>query len=89
MADPKVGLLTEVFRSDNPVSVPGTIIYQVNHGDKDPRNFVGSPVEGSGLPGISITPLPTSTPIPAPTPPVDDPVLKGTDRQCDSQPKGS
>jgi hypothetical protein len=77
MADPMIGLLTEVFRSDNPASVPGTIIYRVNHGEKDPRNFVGSPVEGSGLPGISITPLPTSTPLPAPTPPVDDPVLKG------------
>jgi tetratricopeptide (TPR) repeat protein len=71
-----VGILTEVFHSDNPPSIPGTIIYKVNHGDKDPRVLVGAPVEGSGLPGISITPLPTSTPLPAPTPPVDDPVLK-------------
>jgi Tfp pilus assembly protein PilF len=76
MAADDVGILTEVFHSDNPPSIPGTIIYKVNHGDKDPRVLVGAPVEGSGLPGISITPLPTSTPLPAPTPPVDDPVLK-------------
>ena len=30
--------------------------------DQDPKSLVGSPVEGSGLPGISITPLPTNTP---------------------------
>jgi tetratricopeptide (TPR) repeat protein len=76
MADPKIGILQEVFRSDNPPDVPGTIIYKVSTAkDKDPRTLVGSPVANSGLPGISITPLPTSTPVPLPTPPVNNPEL--------------
>jgi len=79
MADPKIGILTEVFKTtDNPPGVPGTIIYGVSTAaDKDPKQLVGVPVANSGLPGISITPLPTSTPIPPPTPPVDNPELKG------------
>jgi uncharacterized membrane protein len=73
MADPKVGILQQVFTSDNPPGVPGTIIFKVNTAqDKDPRNLVGSPVANSGVPGISITPLPTSTPVPPPTPPVNN-----------------
>lgn len=72
MADPKVGILKQVFASDNPPSVPGVIIYQVV---KDTRPLVGAPVQGSGIPGVSITPLPTSTPIPPPTPPTNDPTL--------------
>jgi tetratricopeptide (TPR) repeat protein len=78
MADPKIGILQEVFKTqDNPPGVPGTIIYKVSTAaDKDPRILVGAPVANSGLPGISITPIPTSTPIPPPTPPVDNPELK-------------
>ncbi|HET9496280.1 MAG TPA: DUF2298 domain-containing protein [Chloroflexia bacterium] len=76
MADPEIGLLREVFRVDTPDGAPGTIIYQVVREDsKDPRLVVGAPTENSGIPGISITPLPTPTPVPPPTPPVDDPVL--------------
>ncbi len=77
MADPEIGILKRVCCDDPPGGVVGTIIYQVTREkDKDPKTLVGSPVEGSGLPGISITPLPTSTPVPPPTPPVDDPQLK-------------
>jgi tetratricopeptide (TPR) repeat protein len=77
LADPKIAVLTKVFASDNPPDVPGTIIYAVSTAkDKDPKTLVGAPVANSGLPGISITPLPTSTPIPPPTPPVDNPQLK-------------
>ncbi|MEO5952263.1 MAG: DUF2298 domain-containing protein, partial [Chloroflexia bacterium] len=76
MADSKIGILKRVCCDDPPAGLVGTIIYQVTHEkDKDPRELVGSPVEGSGLPGISITPLPTNTPLPPPTPPVDDPML--------------
>jgi tetratricopeptide (TPR) repeat protein len=78
MAQPDLGLLREVFRADEPEGTVGTIIYRVVREDnKDPRLVVGAPVESSGIPGISITPLPTPTPVPPPTPPVDDPVLSG------------
>jgi tetratricopeptide (TPR) repeat protein len=73
MADPKVGILKEVFRSEGPEGEPGTIIYQVV---KDAKTIVGAPVANSGIPGISITPIPTAPPTPMPTPPVDDPTLK-------------
>ena len=77
MADPKIGILLQVFKADSPPGVPGTIIYKVSTAsDKDPKSLVGAPVANSGLPGISITPLPTSTPVPPPTPPVDNPELK-------------
>jgi uncharacterized membrane protein len=78
MAQPDIGLLREVFRADAPEGTVGTIIYRVVREDnKDPRLVVGAPVESSGIPGISITPLPTPTPVPPPTPPVGDPVLSG------------
>lgn len=76
MADPEIGILEKVFQTDNPEGIVGTKIYRVTRAtNKDPRTLLGSPVEGSGLPGISITPMPTNTPQPPPTPPVDDPVL--------------
>jgi tetratricopeptide (TPR) repeat protein len=76
MASPDIGLLREVFRADSTEGGAGTIIYQVvRDNNKDPRLIVGAPVENSGIPGISITPLPTPTAVPPPTPPVDDPVL--------------
>jgi tetratricopeptide (TPR) repeat protein len=78
MAESDIGLLREVFRVDSPDGAPGTIIYQVvRENNKDPRLVVGAPTENSGIPGISITPLPTPTLVPPPTPPVDDPVLSG------------
>ncbi|MFL5734040.1 MAG: DUF2298 domain-containing protein [Chloroflexia bacterium] len=77
LADPKVGVLTEVFRSQTPSGIKGTIIYQVNKGDKAPSKLVGAPVQGSGVAGVSITPLPTMTPTPVPTPPTNNPELKG------------
>ncbi|MEO8284916.1 MAG: DUF2298 domain-containing protein [Chloroflexota bacterium] len=77
MADPKIGILEQVFASDQPEGVAGTVIYKVSTAeDKDPKLLVGVPVANSGIPGISITPLPTNTPIPPPTPPVDNPELK-------------
>lgn len=77
MADPKVGILTEVFKTQDSASSAGTTIYMVSKSrEKDPKVVVGSPVEGSGIPGISITPMPTPTATPQPTPPVDDPELK-------------
>jgi YYY domain-containing protein len=77
MADPKVGILTEVFKAQDSASSAGTTIYMVSKSrEKDPKVVVGSPVEGSGIPGISITPMPTPTATPQPTPPVDDPELK-------------
>lgn len=73
----KAGVLKEVFRSDNPKDIPGTIIYQVIKNDNvSPEKVVGAPVQGSGIAGISITPLPTLTPTPPPTPPSDNPELK-------------
>jgi len=76
LADPKVGVLTEVFRTKNPSGILGTIIYQVNKQDKSPQKLVGAPVEGSIIPGISITPLPTATTTPVPTPPTNNPELQ-------------
>ncbi len=73
LATPKVAVLKQVFKADSPEGVPGTIIYQVI---RDVKPVVGAPVANSGIPGISITPVPTSTPLPPPTPPVDDPALK-------------
>jgi tetratricopeptide (TPR) repeat protein len=87
MADPSIGILEVAFQSDNPEGVPGTTIYRVTRAkDKDPKTLVGAPVEGSGLPGISITPLPTNTPVPPPTPPVDDPELKALITDLTSDP---
>ena len=77
MAQPEIGILTRICCSEPPSGVVGTTIYEVVRStEQDPKSLVGSPVEGSGLPGISITPLPTNTPLPPPTPPVDDPELK-------------
>src|SRR5439155_23911052 len=78
LADPKVGVLTEVFHTKTPEGILGTIIYQVNKKDpkKNPKKLVGAPVQGTGVAGISITPLPTATATPAPTPPTNDPQLK-------------
>jgi uncharacterized membrane protein len=73
MAADEVGILKRVFDEKDPTTGRGTTIYQVV---KDARTVVGAPVEGSGIPGISITPLPTPSPTPFPTPPVDDPGLK-------------
>lgn len=78
MAEPDVRIIEKVFETDTPANVVGTTIYRVTRQeDRDPRTLVGAPVEGSGLPGISITPLPTSTPLPPPTPPTNDPTLLG------------
>ncbi|HKP53502.1 MAG TPA: DUF2298 domain-containing protein [Chloroflexia bacterium] len=73
MADPEVGILREVFRTPQDPDVPGTTIYQVI---REPDTITGSPVADSGIPGISLTPIPTAVPTPAPTPPTDDPTLK-------------
>jgi YYY domain-containing protein len=73
MAEDEVGILKPVFSEKDEETGRGTTVYQVV---KDARTIVGVPVEGSGLPGISITPLPTPTATPFPTPPVDDPQLK-------------
>lgn len=88
MADPKIGILVRVCCDPQPpAGVVGTIIYKVTHADqKDPKELVGSPVEGSGVPGVSITPLPTSTPVPPPTPPVDDPELMALIAAATSRP---
>jgi YYY domain-containing protein len=72
MADEKVGILRRVFHADAPEGLPDTSIYQVI---RDANTIVGAPVEDSGIPGISITPVPTRTPTPMPTPPSDDPEL--------------
>jgi YYY domain-containing protein len=69
----KAGVLKEVFRSRVPEGIKGTIIYQVV---RSPKKLVGAPVTGSGVPGLSFTPVPTRTPTPPPTPPVDNPELK-------------
>ncbi|MEO5953614.1 MAG: tetratricopeptide repeat protein, partial [Chloroflexia bacterium] len=83
----KIGILKRVCCDPPPAGLVGTIIYQVTHEkDKDPKELVGSPVEGSGLPGISITPLPTNTPLPPPTPPVDDPMLKALIAEATANP---
>lgn len=73
MAGDEVGILKRVFNEKDAETGRGTTIYQVV---KDAKTIVGAPVEGSGIPGISITPLPTPTATPFPTPPVDDPQLK-------------
>ncbi|HUP28193.1 MAG TPA: DUF2298 domain-containing protein, partial [Chloroflexia bacterium] len=72
MSDPKVAILKQVFNNGD-TGGKGTTIYQVV---KDARTITGAPVANSGIPGISITPVPTPTRTPAPTPPVDDPALK-------------
>jgi YYY domain-containing protein len=73
MSSPEVGILKRVFFADAPEGLPDTSIYEV----VKPANVIaGAPVADSGIPGISITPIPTLTPTPMPTPPVDDPELK-------------
>ena len=72
MAEPEVGLLKAVFRTDPSLGTPGTVVYQVV---KDIKSVVGAPLPDSGNPGIAITPVPTATPTPIPTPPVNDPEL--------------
>jgi YYY domain-containing protein len=87
MADPKVGILEEVFRSEGPAGIPGTIIYKVSQGDKAPSKLVGAPVQGTtSVPGISFTPLPTPTPEPPPTPPTDNPELQGLLQAVEADP---
>ena len=77
LAGPGVEILREVFRTQQPANVPGTIIYEVvRRPDREVSTLVGAPVENSGIPGISITPLPTPTATPVPTPPTDDPELQ-------------
>jgi tetratricopeptide (TPR) repeat protein len=76
LADPKVGVLTKVFSTNTPSGIVGTTIYQVNKRDRAPQKLVGAPVQGTGVAGISITPLPTATSTPVPTPPTDNPQLK-------------
>ncbi len=76
LARPDVNVLKEVFRAEGPAGIKGTIIYQVVHQPgREPETLVGAPVANSGIPGISITPLPTATATPAPTPPTDNPEL--------------
>jgi uncharacterized membrane protein/4-amino-4-deoxy-L-arabinose transferase-like glycosyltransferase len=72
MAEPDVGILQQVFRTPEDPEIPGTTIYKVI---TEADLITGSPVEGSGIPGISLTPIPTAIPTPAPTPPTDDPAL--------------
>ncbi|HET6313044.1 MAG TPA: DUF2298 domain-containing protein [Chloroflexia bacterium] len=77
LAGPGVEILREVFRTQQPANVPGTIIYEVvRRPDREVSTLVGAPVADSGIPGISITPLPTPTATPVPTPPTDDPELQ-------------
>ncbi|MEA2572995.1 MAG: protein O-GlcNAc transferase, partial [Chloroflexia bacterium] len=77
LADPDVNILREVFRTQQPTGVPGTIIYEVvQEPGRSISSLVGAPVANSGIPGISITPIPTPTATPMPTPPTDDPELK-------------
>lgn len=77
LADPKVHVLEKVFESQGPAGIKGTIIYKVvQQAGREVSTLLGVPVEGSGVPGISITPLPTASPTAMPTPPVDDPELK-------------
>jgi tetratricopeptide (TPR) repeat protein len=76
LAEPKVNILREVFRTQQPAGVPGTIIYEVvRMPGREVSTLVGAPVANSGIPGISITPMPTPTATPMPTPPTDDPEL--------------
>lgn len=77
LADPKVHVLEKVFESQGPAGIKGTTIYKVmQQPGREVSTLLGVPVAGSGVPGISITPLPTAPPTPMPTPPVDDPELK-------------
>lgn len=77
LANPKIGVLKEVFRVDAPSGLYGTVIYQVqNPKDQPVKTLIGAPVKGSGVPGLSITPLPTATATPMPTPPSNDPQLQ-------------
>ncbi|HEY0071109.1 MAG TPA: DUF2298 domain-containing protein [Chloroflexia bacterium] len=76
LAEPKVNILKEVFKTQQPAGVPGTIIYEVvRMPGREVSTLVGAPVANSGIPGISITPMPTPTATPMPTPPTDDPEL--------------
>ena len=70
----EAGILRQVFHADAPEGLPDTSIYQVV---RDAGTIAGAPVEGSGIPGISITPVPTRSPTPMPTPPSDDVQLRG------------
>ncbi|HVG00036.1 MAG TPA: DUF2298 domain-containing protein, partial [Chloroflexia bacterium] len=77
LAGPDAEILREVFRTQQPANVPGTIIYEVvRRPDREVSTLVGAPVAGSGIPGISITPPPAPTATPVPTPPTDDPELQ-------------
>jgi YYY domain-containing protein len=77
LADPDVNILREVFRTQQPEGIAGTIIYEVV---RDPARkvstLVGAPVANSGIPGVSFTPIPAPTATPMPTPPTDDPELR-------------
>ena len=70
----QAGVLEKVFDSNAPEGITGATIYKVV---KSPKQLAGAPVEGEGVAGISITPVPTSTPLPPPTPPTDNPELQG------------
>lgn len=77
LADPKVNILRVAFQTQQPTGIPGTIIYEVvREPGREVKTLLGAPVENSGIPGISITPLPTPTATPMPTPPTDDPELQ-------------
>lgn len=77
LADPDVNLLREVFKTQQPAGILGTIIYEVvREPGREVKAVVGAPVANSGIPGISLTPMPTPTATPAPTPPTDDPELR-------------
>jgi YYY domain-containing protein len=69
----EAGALEKVFEIQGPAGLPGTTIYRVVRDVAIPA--AGTPVDPS-RPGLAITPLPTATPAPPPTPPVDDPALK-------------
>ncbi|MDQ3707102.1 MAG: DUF2298 domain-containing protein [Chloroflexota bacterium] len=77
LADPDVNILREVFSTQQPEGIPGVIIYEVVRDPaREVKTLVGAPVANSGIPGISITPIPTPTATPMPTPPTDDPELR-------------
>ncbi len=77
LTDPKVHVLDKVFESQGSLGIKGTIIYKVvQQPGREVGTLVGAPAQNSGIPGISITPLPTASPTPMPAPPVDDPDLK-------------
>jgi YYY domain-containing protein len=77
LAAPDVNILREVFRTQQPAGLPGTIIYEVvRNPEREVSSLVGAPVANSGIPGVSFTPIPAPTATPMPTPPTDDPELR-------------